>query len=84
MNIRILRNLSLMSIMVGAMFLLNSNTAQAQNLGYCDTACFNAMEVCINSMSSECGPTAACYAAQSAACQATLNQCMFICNIEYQ
>ena len=73
MNKKIVRNFSLMALMVGAMFVLNSSKAQAQNT-QCLDQCYENYGYCAEGCGSIGGPT--CFGV----CQNQLNGCINQCN----
>ena len=73
MNMKIVRNFSMMALMLGAMFVLTSRKAQAQNY-QCEAQCYQTYGACEDGCGSAGGPT--CFGE----CQGNLNTCLYLCN----
>jgi len=73
MNMKIVRNFSMMALMLGAMFVLTSRKAQAQNY-QCEAQCGQAYGVCEDGCGSAGGPE--CFDQ----CQNQWNSCLALCN----
>ena len=73
MNMKIVRNFSMMALMLGAMFVLTSRKAQAQNY-QCVEQCWQTYAACEDGCGSAGGPI--CFGQ----CQSDLNDCLSLCN----
>ncbi len=76
MNIKVIRNFSMMALMLGAMFVLTSKQAQAQNQA-CEQQCSIQMNACIASACPGGCSEEDLQGIQQ--CEAEVNQCMSNC-----
>ena len=77
MNIKIVRNFSMLALMLGAMFVLSSRKAQAQN-SQCATQCGMQMELCANGT---CESEGCNVPGALDECYSQLDQCLANCGV---